>query len=199
VALPSSWGPQSADWWLLWRRTLPQSRVVGVLAKWVNLCPALLGLAKPLEALEHHLRAEAGLHPDDLTLLLDVVSEQAKKTKTRAKAKKNETETKSTRVAMTNSARKPNARQTTTAEKRNQRAAEKRTASVGKRKKVDEVGDEDGDGSVLVRDFLVAHPQDIAVALTARHWAIFGPIPPLDLVGTYLMSFVSFVTCAVRR
>ncbi|ELR24437.1 uncharacterized protein ACA1_333170 [Acanthamoeba castellanii str. Neff] len=177
------WGPQCADYWLLWRRTLPRSRVVGVLAKWVNLCPALLGLAEPLEALEQHLRAEAGLQPDDLTLLLDVVCAQAKKTKTRAK--KNGPATKTTRVAMTNSARKPNARQTITTEKRNQRAAEKRAASVGKRNKneADEV-DEDGNRSVLVRDFLAAHPHDIAVALTARHWAIFGPIPLLDLVGT---------------
>jgi hypothetical protein len=165
--------------------------VVGVLAKWVNLCPALLGLAKPLEDLKQHLRAEAGLQPDDLTLLLDVVCEQAKKTKTRAKAKKNEPATKTTRVAMTNSARKPNARQTITTERRNQRAAEKRASRVGKRKK-DEV-DEDGDGSGLVGDFLVAHPHDIAVALTARHWAIFGPIPLLDLVGTYLTSSVSCV------
>ncbi|ELR25634.1 uncharacterized protein ACA1_119010 [Acanthamoeba castellanii str. Neff] len=193
VALPSRWGPQCADYWLLWRRTLPRSRLVGVLAKWVNLCPALLGLAKPLEALKQHLRAKAGLQPDDLTLLLDVVSEQAKRTKTRAKAKKNEPATKTrakknepatktTRVAMTNSARKPNARQTITTERRNQRAAEKRASRVGKRKK-DEV-DEDGDGSGLVGDFLAAHPHDIAVALTARHWAIFGPIPLLDLVGT---------------
>jgi hypothetical protein len=180
--------------------------VVGVLAKWVNLCPALLGLAEPLEALEQHLRAEACLHPDDLTLLLDVVFEQAKRTKTRAKAKKNEPATKTrakknepatkaTRVAMTNSARKPNARQTITTERRNQRAAEKSAAaSVSKRKKdeADEV-DEDGNGSVLVGDFLAAHPHDIAVALTARHWAIFGPIPLLDLVGTYLTSSVSCV------
>ncbi|ELR25633.1 uncharacterized protein ACA1_119000 [Acanthamoeba castellanii str. Neff] len=87
---------------------------------------------------------------------------------------------------MTNSARKPNARQTITTERRNQRAAEKSAAaSVSKRKKdeADEV-DEDGDGSGLVGDFLAAHPHDIAVALTARHWAIFGPIPLLDLVGT---------------
>jgi hypothetical protein len=178
---------------LLWRRTLPQSRVVGVLAKWVNLCPALMGFAKPFEALKHHLRAEVGLHPNDLTLLLDVVSEQVKKTKkkTRAKAKKNEA--KSTRVAMANSARKPNARQ-----KRNQRTGEKRAAeSVGKPKK-DEMMDEDGAGSVLVGDLLAANPHDIAVALTARHWAIFGPIPPLDLVGTSLTSSASPV-CRVGR
>ncbi len=163
-----------------------------MLAKWVNLCPALMGFAKPFEALKHHLRAEVGLHPNDLTLLLDVVSEQAKKTKkkTSAKAKKNET---MVVVAMTNSARNPNARQ-----KRNQRTGEKRAAeSVGKRKK-NEVVYEDSGGSVLVGDLLAANPQDIAVALTARHWAIFGPIPPLDRVGTSLTSSASPM-CRVGR
>jgi hypothetical protein len=172
--------------------------VAGVLAKWVNVCSALDLAIEPLQVLAQHLRALAVLPADDAARLLEVVSAQAaSEAQKRTKTNKSAQEKEDTVSEWTN-AWKPNA-QTTTKKDQRSAAAEKSTASktAGKQKTTPPGGSgskaqppppQMAENTKLLYEFFAARPRDLAAALTARHWAIFGPIPLLKLVSTYSVT-----------
>jgi hypothetical protein len=178
--------------------------VAGVLAKWVNVCSCPdFGVIEPLHVLAQHLHAQAVLPADDAARLLEVVSAQAaaeaqKRTKKSAREQQEEEEA---TVSEWTNAWRPNAQTTTTTmkkkKKKDQRAAaaEKSTASkaAGKHKTTPPAQpppSQVSENTKLLHEFFAARPRDLAAALTARHWAIFGPIPFLKLVRTHSLASV---------
>jgi hypothetical protein len=186
--------------------------VAGVLAKWVNVCSCPdFGVIEPLHVLAQHLHAQAVLPADDAARLLEVVSAQAaaeaqKRTKKSAREQQEEEEA---TVSEWTNAWHPNAQATTTTtmkKKKDQRAAaaEKSTASkaAGKHKTTPPAQpppSQMSENTKLLHEFFAARPRDLAAALTARHLAIFGPIPFLKLVRTHSLArdFITPITITI--
>jgi hypothetical protein len=159
--------------------------VVGVLAKWVSVCAALDLTIEPLKVLALHLRSVAVLSADDQARLLEVVSTQSaaeaqKRTKKSAQEKEAVVDSEWTNTW------RPNAQTSMKNQLTSKTAGKQKTTPPrgGGTPQPPPSSSPIAENSKLLHEFFAVRPHDLAAALTARHWAIFGPIPLLNLVRT---------------